>query len=86
MPAVDEAPYADNAALLDALRELGDTLIERALLRRQLDGSEGSEGSEGSGRSGDRLPARPRERRLPAGRIGWREIANWDELHARTRP
>jgi type IV pilus assembly protein PilX len=24
--------------------------------------------------------------RLPAGRIGWREIANWDELHARAQP
>jgi type IV pilus assembly protein PilX len=23
---------------------------------------------------------------LPAGRIGWREIANWSELHARARP
>jgi type IV pilus assembly protein PilX len=29
---------------------------------------------------------RPRERRLPAGRIGWREIANWDELHAHAGP
>jgi len=25
-------------------------------------------------------------RLLPAGRVGWREIANWAELHARTRP
>jgi type IV pilus assembly protein PilX len=25
-------------------------------------------------------------RQLPAGRIGWREIANWAELHARTQP
>lgn len=25
-------------------------------------------------------------RRLPAGRVGWREIANWAELHARTQP
>lgn len=25
-------------------------------------------------------------RQLPAGRVGWREIANWAELHARTRP
>jgi len=24
--------------------------------------------------------------RLAAGRIGWREIANWDELHARAQP
>ncbi|WP_186117274.1 AAA family ATPase [Burkholderia gladioli] len=63
MPAVDEAPYADNAALLDALRELGDILIERALLRRQLDGSEGSDGSDdtsvpaaGPGRTAEAQP------------------------------
>lgn len=41
----------------------------------------GNEDARGGG-NGDRPP----ERRLPAGRIGWREIANWDELHARTRP
>jgi hypothetical protein len=23
---------------------------------------------------------------LPAGRIGWREIVNWPELHARSGP
>ncbi|MGN4198654.1 AAA family ATPase [Burkholderia gladioli] len=60
MPAVDEAPYADNAALLDALRELGDTLIERALLRRQLDGSDGSDDSSapaaGPGRTAEAQP------------------------------
>ncbi|WP_413671979.1 PilX N-terminal domain-containing pilus assembly protein [Massilia cellulosiltytica] len=39
-------------------------------------------GNEDARGNGDRPP----ERRLPAGRIGWREIANWDELHARTRP
>ncbi|MCS0612940.1 PilX N-terminal domain-containing pilus assembly protein [Massilia kyonggiensis] len=49
-------------------------------------GNDGSEGSEGSEGGGDRQPTRPRERRLPAGRIGWREIANWDELHARAGP
>ena len=38
------------------------------------------------GDNGGHPPARPQERRLPAGRIGWREIANWDELHARARP
>jgi type IV pilus assembly protein PilX len=36
--------------------------------------------------NGDPSPARPQGRPLPAGRIGWREIANWSELHARTRP
>ncbi|WP_196256326.1 ATP-binding protein, partial [Burkholderia gladioli] len=60
MPAVDEAPYADNAALLDALRELGDILIERALLRRQLDGSEGSDDTSvpaaGPGRTAEAQP------------------------------
>ncbi len=57
------------------------------------DGNQDAHGSggagdrgEGGGSSGDRLPARPHERRLPAGRIGWREIANWDELHARAGP
>lgn len=60
MPAVDEAPYADNAALLDALRELGDILIERALLRRQLDGSDGSDDTSvpaaGPGRTAEAQP------------------------------
>ena len=32
------------------------------------------------------LGAAHRRRQLPAGRIGWREIANWSELHARARP
>ncbi len=57
MPVVDEAPYADNAALLDALRELGDTLIERALLRRQLDGSDDSSApAAGPGRTAEAQP------------------------------
>jgi type IV pilus assembly protein PilX len=46
---------------------------------------DGNDDAHGRG-NGDRPPARPQERRLPAGRIGWREIANWDELHARARP
>ncbi|SDC90056.1 Tfp pilus assembly protein PilX [Massilia sp. PDC64] len=46
---------------------------------------DGNDDAHGHG-DGDLLPARPQERRLPAGRIGWREIANWDELHARARP
>ena len=45
----------------------------------------GSDDAHGGGNA-DRPPARPQERRLPAGRIGWREIANWDELHARAGP
>lgn len=49
-------------------------------------GGRGGDGSEGGDGSGDRRPSPPHERRLPAGRIGWREIANWDELHARARP
>ena len=31
-------------------------------------------------------PRQPQRGQLPAGRIGWREIANWAELHARARP
>jgi len=31
-------------------------------------------------------PAPDPPRTLPAGRIGWREIANWPELHARAQP
>jgi type IV pilus assembly protein PilX len=39
----------------------------------------------GNGRgSGNR--GQPQGRQLPAGRIGWREIANWSELHARAGP
>jgi type IV pilus assembly protein PilX len=45
----------------------------------------GSDDAHGGG-NGGHPPARPQERRLPAGRIGWREIANWDELHARAGP
>jgi len=35
---------------------------------------------------GNGNPGQPQEHPLPAGRIGWREIANWSELHARARP
>jgi type IV pilus assembly protein PilX len=34
----------------------------------------------------DTGPAPDPPRTLPAGRIGWREIANWPELHARAQP
>ena len=36
MTTADVLPYDNNADLLQALRELGDTMIERALLQRQL--------------------------------------------------
>jgi type IV pilus assembly protein PilX len=35
---------------------------------------------------GNGNPGQPQAHQLPAGRIGWREIANWSELHARTHP
>jgi type IV pilus assembly protein PilX len=52
------------------------------------DGNEGHDDDNGDtheGGNGDR-PPEAQERRLPAGRIGWREIANWDELHAHAGP
>jgi type IV pilus assembly protein PilX len=39
-----------------------------------------------SGGNGRPSEARPQGRQLPAGRIGWRDIANWAELHARAQP
>jgi len=51
------------------------------------DSDEGhDEGSDDAHGSDDPAPARPQGRRLPEGRIGWREIANWDDLHARAGP
>jgi type IV pilus assembly protein PilX len=55
------------------------------------DHGHGNDGDEGQDNGNDDAQggghgARPPERRLPAGRIGWREIANWDELHARAGP
>jgi type IV pilus assembly protein PilX len=45
----------------------------------------GHEGGNDDGNArGDGHP--PQGRQLPAGRIGWGEVANWAELHARTRP
>ena len=35
---------------------------------------------------GNGNPGQPQAHQLPAGRIGWREIANWSELHARAQP
>ncbi|WP_075795414.1 pilus assembly PilX family protein [Massilia putida] len=56
--------------------------------------ADGHEGGNGNGNAhgdghddGDGNPTtRPQQRQLPAGRIGWGEIANWAELHAHTRP
>jgi type IV pilus assembly protein PilX len=42
-------------------------------------------GSHDNGHDGG-SPDQPQAHQLPAGRIGWREIANWSELHARARP
>jgi type IV pilus assembly protein PilX len=50
------------------------------------DGNDDAHGGGSGNGSGDRPPARPQERPLPVGRIGWREIANWDELHANAGP
>ena len=50
------------------------------------DGNDDAHGRNSGNGSGDRPPARPQERRLPAGRIGWREITNWDELHVHAGP
>jgi type IV pilus assembly protein PilX len=46
---------------------------------------EGHEGDHGDGNAHGDEP-QPQGRQLPAGRIGWGDIANWAELHARTRP
>jgi len=50
------------------------------------DSDEGHDDGNDGAHGGGPPPAQPQGRRLPAGRIGWREIANWDELHARARP
>jgi type IV pilus assembly protein PilX len=52
---------------------------------------EGHDNGNDGAHGGDPSPAQPPRseppgRRLPAGRIGWREIANWTELHARAGP
>jgi type IV pilus assembly protein PilX len=47
---------------------------------------EGHDNGNDGAHGGDPAPARPPGRRLPAGRIGWREISNWPELHARAEP
>ena len=51
------------------------------------DGSGTDNGSGGDDPGGDTPPAgKAPGRTLPAGRLGWREIANWPELHARAQP
>lgn len=46
-------------------------------------GEDEDEDGSGTGPDPPRSPATPPP--LPAGRIGWREIANWPELHARAQ-
>lgn len=41
---------------------------------------------DGPGAGGPGPPATPPQATLRAGRLGWREIANWPELHARAQP
>ncbi len=51
------------------------------------DSDEGhDEDSDDAHGSDNPTPAGPQGRRLPAGRVGWREVTNWDELHARAGP
>lgn len=50
-------------------------------------GAHGGGAGNGNGSGNDSPPApQPQGRQLPAGRLGWREIANWAELHAHARP
>jgi len=51
-------------------------------------GAGGHGGDEGGDEGGAEAPPpdKPAGRTLPAGRLGWREVANWPELHARARP
>jgi len=73
-------------------------VVLQTLVRLPLP-ARGAGGEDGHGRDGDGghddgndeshdggNGDRRRERQLPAGRIGWREIANWDELHAHAGP
>jgi type IV pilus assembly protein PilX len=46
----------------------------------------GHDGDDNGAGHGNASPPQPQERALPAGRIGWGEIANWAELHARVHP
>jgi type IV pilus assembly protein PilX len=48
------------------------------------DDDDGAGGGAGGGGAGGATPSPGRQ--LPAGRLGWREIANWTALHARARP
>ena len=49
------------------------------------DGGAGNGSGNGNGNSGPGPPTHGQQPPLPAGRIGWREIANWPELHARAQ-
>lgn len=48
---------------------------------------DGTSNDNGNGNgNGNASSSAQQERPLPAGRVGWREIANWAELHARAQP
>jgi len=52
-----------------------------------VNGNDGAPGGDPNGNgNGNHSPPQPQGRQLPAGRIGWRDIANWAELHARAQP
>ncbi|WP_186082241.1 ATP-binding protein [Burkholderia gladioli] len=95
MQLAEAAPYADNVALLDALRELGDSLIERALLRRQLDETASREGAaapapdaaDAEGTAPDRLDELARRARHAAPSSGQlaRQLAELDAAIAQRR-
>ena len=51
------------------------------------DASDGPDnGHDGAAGTGNASTAQPQGRQVAARRIGWAEIANWAELHARVRP
>ena len=52
----------------------------------ELDHGGGNGTGDGNGGGEAPPPGKPPGRMLPAGRLGWREIANWPELHARAQP
>jgi type IV pilus assembly protein PilX len=49
-------------------------------------GTSNDNGNGNGGDNGNASSSAQQGRQLAAGRVGWREIANWAELHARTQP
>ena len=49
-------------------------------------GNDGAHGGGSDNGSGGSSAVQPQGRQLPAGRIGWRDVANWAELHAHVQP